>query len=144
MKKVLPILLMVLLCMPIFAADEIYVRQNTGDTRFSISSIKEITFPSGSVVVTMTDGTSKTYSSSSFVSLRFNGNIGSGIENITSEEGISFDGTTVNAPQCGITIYSTDGRLVFASDESSADISALENGIYIVKAGCLTSKIAKR
>ena len=143
MKKVLPFIPMVLLCIPMFAADEIYVRQSSGDTRLNISNIKEITFPSGQVVVKMTDGTSKTYSSSSFISLRFNGNVGSGVENITFEEEISFDGTIVKAPQGGITIYSTDGRLVLATNESSADISVLENGIYIVKAGCLTSKIAK-
>lgn len=143
MKKVLSIILMVLLCMPMFAADEIYVRQSSGDTRFNISNIKEITFPSGQVVVTLTDGSTKSYSSSTFVSLRFDGNIGSGVENISFEDGISFDGITVKAPQGGISIYSTDGRLVFATDGSSADISTLENGIYIVKAGCLTSKIAK-
>lgn len=79
MKKVLPFILMVLLCIPMFAADEIYVRQSSGDTRLNISNIKEITFPSGQVVVKMTDGTSKTYSSSSFISLRFNGNVGSGV-----------------------------------------------------------------
>ena len=50
---------MMLLSLPMFAADDLYVRQSSGDTRISIGSIKEITFPSGQVVVTMTDGSKK-------------------------------------------------------------------------------------
>lgn len=143
MKKDLFLIFMMLLCFPVFAADELYVRQNSGDTKISISSIKEITFPSGQVVVKMTDGSSKTYSSSSFVSLRFNGNIGSGVEDVVSENAIVYDGVVVKAPQTGIMIYSTDGCLVMSSEESEVNISLLASGVYVVKAGCLTSKIVK-
>ncbi len=144
MKKVLPFILMVLLGLPMFAADDLYVRLNDGDTKISISSIKEITFPLGSVVVSLTDGSSKTFSSSSFVSLRFNGNAASVVENLfTGDDVIVFDGVTVRAPQAGIVVYSADGRLVLASDGESVDVSSLADGIYIVKSGCLTSKIVK-
>lgn len=144
MKKVFSFLLIMLLGLPVFAADVIYVRQTTGDTQFSISNIKEITFPSGSVVMTMSDGSSKTYSSSTFVSLRFDGKINVGVEGV--EDGVNeivYDGVIVKAPQEGISVYSTDGRLVLSSEESIVDVSSLTSGVYIVKAGGLTSKIVK-
>ena len=144
MKKGILLILLMMLSLPVFAADELYVRQNSGDTRLNISSIKEITFPSGQVVVTMTDGSSKTYLSSTFVSLRFNGNIGSGVENVMAEESIIYDGVTVKAPQSGILIYSTDGCLVMMSETSEVNVSTLDKGVYIVKSGDLTSKIIKR
>ena len=143
MKKIFSFILMAIIGLSMFAADELYVRQTGGDTKISISSIKEITFPSGQVVVALNDGTSKTYSSSSFVSLRFNGNIGSGVENAMVEEAISFDGVVVKSPQVGIAVYSTDGRLVVASEDAQVNVSSLASGIYIVKSGSLTSKIAK-
>ncbi len=144
MKKVFSFLLIMLLGLPVFAADVIYVRQTTGDTQFSISNIKEITFPSGSVVMTMSDGSSKTYSSSTFVSLRFDGKINVVVEGV--EDGVNeivYDGVIVKAPQEGISVYSTDGRLVLSSEESIVDVSSLTSGVYIVKAGGLTSKIVK-
>ena len=143
MKKIFSFIMSAVATLSMFAADELYVRQNSVDTRISIGSIKEITFPSGQVVVKMTDGSSKTYSSSSFVSLRFNGNIGSGVEDVVSENAIVYDGVVVKAPQTGIMIYSTDGCLVMSSEESEVNISLLASGVYVVKAGCLTSKIVK-
>ena len=143
MKKGILLILIMMLSLQVFGAEELYVRQNSGDTRLNISSIKEISFPSGQVVITMTDGSTKTYSSSSFISLRFNGNIGSGIENVEQEGAIVYDGVVVKAPQAGIMIYSTDGCLVMSSEDAEVNVSSLANGIYIVKASGLTSKIVK-
>ena len=143
MKKIVSLFLIMLLSVSVFASDVLFVRQNSGDTQLTISNIKEITFPSGSVVVTMTDGTSKTYSSSSFVSLRFDGNINVGVEDAINENGVLYDGVIVKAPQAGIAIYSTDGRLVLATEEAQVNVSSLASGIYIVKTGCVTTKIVK-
>lgn len=143
MKKIVSLFLIMLLSVPVFAAEDLYVRQNSGDTKISISSIKEISFPSGQVVVALNDGSTKTYNSSSFVSLRFNGNIGSGVENAMVEDAISFDGVVVKSSQDGIAVYSTDGRLIIASEGTEINVSMLASGIYIVKSGSLTSKIVK-
>ena len=143
MKKVFSFILMAIIGLSMYAADELYVRQTGGDTKINISSIKEITFPSGQVVVALNDGSSKTYNSSSFVSLRFNGNIGQGVENAMLEDAISFDGVVVKSSQEGIAIYSADGRLVVASEGTEVNVSSLAGGIYIVKSGSLTSKIVK-
>ena len=144
MKKVFSCFLMMLLVLPIFAADTIYVRQKGGDTQFEIGKIKEISFPSGSVVVTMKDKNKKTYSASTFVSLRFNGNVNVGIEDIEDgANGIVYDGVIVKSSQEGISIYSTDGSLILSTDESSLEVQSLSNGVYIVKSGSLTSKIVK-
>ena len=144
MKKGILLILIMMLSLQVFGAEELYVRQNSGDTRLNISSIKEISFPSGQVVITMTDGSTKTYSSSSFISLRFNGNIGSGIDNVEQEGAIVYDGVTVKTPQSGILIYSTDGCLILSSEASEVNVSTLEKGVYIVKSGDLTTKIIKR
>lgn len=136
-------MLMAIIGLSMYAADNLYVRQSDGDTEISISSIKEITFPSGKIVVALNDGTSKTYSSSTFVSLRFNGNVGSGVENSIAENAISFDGVVVKSSQEGIAIYSADGRLVVASEGTEVNVSSLASGIYIVKSGSITSKIVK-
>lgn len=143
MKKIVSLFLIMLLSVPLFAAEDLYVRQNSGDTKISISSIKEISFPSGQVVLALNDGSTKTYNSSSFVSLRFNGNIGSGVENAMVEDAISFDGVVVKSSQDGIAVYSTDGRLIIASEGTEINVSMLASGIYIVKSGSLTSKIVK-
>lgn len=143
MKKILPFILIVLLGVPMFAADYLYVRQGGGDTQLAVSNIKEITFPSGAVVVTMTDGTSKTYSSSTFVSLRFNGNVNVGIEDVLNESQVTFNGQVVKSAQPGIAVFSADGRLVLATEEAQADVSSLASGIYVVKTGCVTTKIVK-
>ena len=144
MKKIFSFIMSAVATLSMFAADELYVRQNSGDTRISIGSIKEITFPSGQVVVTMNDGTSKTYESSSFISLRFNGNQNVGIESISNiVDSIVFNGAIVKSPQLGILIYSTDGCLVMSSEGTEVNVSSLESGVYVVKAGCLTSKIVK-
>ena len=62
------------------------------------------------------------------------------------EEGfdeIIYDGEIVKAPQEGISVYSTDGRLILATEESTVGVSSLSNGVYIVKSGSLTTKIVK-
>lgn len=64
-----------------------------------------------------------------------------GIENVTGDGGVSFDGATVTAPGCTIAVYNLGGvQLLTARDE--ADLSSLAPGIYIVKAGDKTIKIA--
>ena len=143
MKKVFSFILMAIVGLSMYAAEELYVRQTGGDTKISINSIQEITFPSGQVVVKMTDGTSKTYSSSSFISLRFNGNVGSGVESAMVDDAFAFDGVVVKSPQAGIAVYSADGRFVAASEDAEVNVSSLASGIYIVKSGSLTSKIVK-
>ena len=88
--------------------------------------------------------TKSLYSSSNFVSLRFDGKVNVGIEGV--EEGfdeIIYDGEIVKAPQEGISVYSTDGRLILATEESILEVSSLSNGVYIVKSGSLTTKIVK-
>lgn len=146
MKKILTTISMGLLCFPMIASDVLYVRQNDGDSQLNISAIKEITFPDGNVVVTMNDGAITTYPSTTFVSLRFDGNVATGaINNLQADgDGIIYNGETiVSSLYDGIRVYSADGRLVLSTDGSELNVSALSNGIYVVKSGCLTSKIVK-
>lgn len=127
------------------SAENMVVRQKTGDTSIAISNISQITFPAaGGVLISLNDGTSQSYAHENLYSLRFNMAV-TAIEQIDAKENnaIVFDGTTVSAPTAGISVYSLDGSLVANGGSSRLDVSHLVSGVYIVKAGCLTAKIVK-
>lgn len=69
----------------------------------------------------------------------------SGIENVTattgSEQVIQFDGATVYANGSMISVYNVSGRQV-AAGKDTVTVSALAAGVYVVKAGEKTLKIA--
>jgi len=58
-----------------------------------------------------------------------------GIDNITEagQTAISFDGTTVTAPDCNIAVYNTVGMLV-AKGHDTCNLGNLNGGIYIISA----------
>jgi hypothetical protein len=95
-----------------------------------------------------TDGTSEKYARGSFISLRFNGNIG-GVEEIgvAEQTSLSFspDYTTILCADenAMIEVYSSTGALV-VEGKSTLNISNLVSGTYIVKAGNEIIKIVKR
>lgn len=133
------------------SANDLFVRQTTGDQNYAISTISHITFPAygSGVVLSFTDGTSKSFPRSMFVSLRFNGNI-SGADFVTSDDhnAIIYNNASaeivVVGNECNIQVFATNGVVVAEGEGTSLDISNLLNGTYVVKAGSLTSKIVKR
>lgn len=131
------------------ATDYLFVRQKSGDTKIALSGISHITFPeTGGVVINNTDGTTATYANENLYSLRFNNQNISDVEEILENKNveITHDGTTVtvNVEGLGISVYALDGSLVAQGLNSSADISYLQPGLYIIKAGCVTAKIVKK
>lgn len=142
-----------LLCVSLLAsaANELIVRQTTGDTAYEIVKISQITFPSdgSGVVLTFTDGTSKTFARSQFVSLRFNGDlVGLDFVGSNDKEALLFDNAAalimVIGEACDIQVYSVNGALVAEGYGNTLNVSELASGTYVVKAGSLTSKIVKR
>jgi hypothetical protein len=142
--------LLLFMSLSLYAVDNVIVRQNTGDKSISISKISHISFPSdgSGVVMNFTDGTSEKYARGSFISLRFNGNIG-GVEEIgvAEQTSLSFspDYTTISCADenAMIEVYSSTGALV-VEGKSTLNISNLVSGTYIVKAGNEIIKIVKR
>lgn len=130
------------------AVENLVVRQNTGDTRFSISTIKEITFDGTGAKISFNDGTSQSYAKGTLVSLRFNTEL-SGVEDVAleGEAAILFDGNviTVVGEDCDvINVYSLSGALVATGEGNELEVSELVKGAYVVQAGSLTTKIIKR
>lgn len=133
------------------AADNLIVRQSTGDSSFAIAQISQVTFPTdgSGVVLHFTDETSQTFARAQFVSLRFNGDI-SGAELIGKDKdaALVYNAATSTIVLIGseapICVYSTNGSLVAEGVEATLNVAYLANGAYIVKAGSLTSKIVKR
>lgn len=130
------------------AGNNMVVRQKSGDTSIALSSISRITFPTGGgVMISLTDGSSQSYTHENLYSLKFNSASTSVIEQtgFTGNDAITFDGSiiTVTSGNTGITVYSLDGQIVAAGITSQLDVTHLVSGVYIVKAGCLTAKIIK-
>ncbi|MBQ9076766.1 MAG: T9SS type A sorting domain-containing protein [Muribaculaceae bacterium] len=131
-----------------FAADNLIVRQKSGDTAVALSSVKEITFPAeGGVKISMSDGSSQVYAHENLYSLRFNGEVsGVSTADIANEEGgIVYDGSTVSVAgeNTKISVYSLDGSQIVKGVSPCVDVTHLPSGVYIVKAGCQTAKIVK-
>lgn len=137
-----------LVSLPLVASDYLYVRQKSGDTKIALSAISHITFPkTGGVVICNADGTTNTYADKNLYSLRFNNNV-SGLESAIENTDviISNDGNlvTVNVEGAEMVVYALDGAIVAQGSDSSIEISHLQSGLYIVKAGCVTTKIVKK
>ncbi len=139
--------LTMLLCisMPIIASNEVIVKQTSGETSWTISSIKELSFDGNGVKFLFTDNTSVYYSKETLNILKFNVSI-SGIEHLNETKQISITGNilTISGNTNDIKFFSLDGQLVMQAKGSQVDISGLPNGAYIVKTDSLTTKIVKR
>lgn len=139
--------LTMLLCisMPIIASNEVIVKQISGETSWTISSIKELSFDGNGVKFLFTDNTSVYYSKETLNILKFNVSI-SGIEHLNETKQISITGNilTISGNTNDINFFSLDGQLVMQAKGSQVDISGMPNGAYIVKTDSLTTKIVKR
>ena len=139
--------LTMLLCisMPIIASNEVIVKQTSGETSWTISSIKELSFDGNGVKFLFTDNTSVYYSKETLNILKFNVSI-SGIEHLNETKQISITGNilTISGNTNDIKFFSLDGQLVMQAKGSQVDISGMPNGAYIVKTDSLTTKIVKR
>lgn len=139
--------LTMLLCisMTIIASNEVIVKQTSGETSWTISSIKELSFDGNGVNFLFTDNTSVYYSKETLNILKFNVSI-SGIEHLNETKQISITGNilTISGNTNDIKFFSLDGQLVMQAKGSQVDISGLPNGAYIVKTDSLTTKIVKR
>ncbi len=130
------------------ASDYLYVRQKSGDAKIALSAINNITFPeTGGVVINNTDGTTNTYADENLYSLRFNSNV-SGVESVIENADVVIyndgDLITVNVEGIDIIVYALDGAIVAQGSNSSVEINHLQSGLYIVKAGCVTTKFVKK
>lgn len=144
MRKVL-FLFLFALSLSTSAEDVLIVKQNDGNTSWTISTIHEITFDGNGVKISFTDGRSVYYAKDNLNMLQFNVSPSS-INDIETKNAISVNGNiiSVNADVNSIEVFSINGKLVAKSLGRSINISNLEEGAYIVRAGSLITKIAKK
>ena len=130
------------------ATEYLVVRQKTGDTSFSITTIKEISFDGTGAKILFNDGTCQNYAKGSLVSLRFNAGLSAvDGESFYGGSAILFDGEVISVVgvDCElINVYSLSGALIVSGEGNRLDVSELIEGAYVVQAGSLTSKIIKR
>ena len=117
---------------------------STEPTTFSVSEIQKITFENGNVVVKQTTGESSTFSMSSISRMYF-GELVTGIREVSSE-GI-WDGKSIKVlGDSKVEVFTTSGVAVSQGEYTngeSVNLEHLPQGVYIVKVGGRSVKIAK-
>lgn len=127
------------------ATDELIVCETSNETKWAITTIKELSFDGKGVKIMFNDETSVYYSNETLNMLKFNVTSSSGLNDLNERQnGISLNGNIINTTKdTDIYVYSFSGRLLAHKKGSSLDISNLPNGAYIIKAGNSISKILK-
>lgn len=128
-----------------YASDILVVKQNDGNTSWTISTISEITFDGNGVKLAFSDGQSVYYATDDLNMLQFN-ITPSNINNIEAKNTISIKDNviSVSTETSSIQVYSLNGTLVATSNSKSLNISNLSAGSYIVKTDKLITKIVKK
>lgn len=127
-----------------FANEELVVEQATGKTAWTISTIKDLTFDGKGVKISFNDNTSVYYAAETLSMIHFNATA-SGVNAIEAGKSITVEGdcVVVNGYEGDIKVYSLAGAVVAQGKGARLDISHLNEGTYVVKAGSLISKIIK-
>lgn len=129
-----------------FADDKIVVTQITGQTVYTVSVIKELTFDGKGVKILFSDGEFAYFPAESLTLIEFNahpsevGNMKNTEQTINIQNGV----VTVEGEACDIRVLSVEGKLVAQAHGTSLDISHLPDGAYVVQVEGLISKIVKR
>lgn len=129
-----------------FATDELIVTEKSGQTSYSISTVKELSFDGKGIKISFNDNTSAYFAKETLTMIKFNASM-SGINEIgNNEASINLKGNTiyVTGDACDIKVFALDGTIVAQSHGNTLNISNISNGTYIVNAGSLISKIIKR
>jgi hypothetical protein len=143
MRKILAMLL-VSIGISGYAADNIYVRTQSGDIAEPLAQIALITFPQeGGVVIQHVDGSSTTYAAADFKLLTYTPQE-SAVESVaTRSEAISVSETAVYAP-AEVVIYDLAGAEIARSTSGVIDITDLQTGVYVAKSGVESVKFVKK
>ena len=150
MKRLLLALIATLASMSAFADGEygLYILSDGASseepTTIPVAEIQKITFENGNVVVKQLNGESSTFTMSSISRMYFS-ELVTGIRDVESA-GI-WDGKSIKVNgDSKVEVFSTSGIAISRGTYSGGDVINLENlpsGIYVVKVGGKSFKIAK-
>lgn len=156
MKKIRTLLLSMFLAIGTSAIADNYsyltIDKNDGETSFSLSEIKKITFEGSNMIITMTDGSTQQLPLASLNKMFFSetGLTAINPANKTNEQIQLIDGIIhVNAPAGSmVTLYAINGQMVkniaATGEDTQINVSNMTKGIYIVKVGKQAKKIMNK
>ena len=152
MRKILLSLIMtVTTCITASATDfYLWLIQTSGDEQsWAVSDLQKITFSGSNVVITATDGSSKTVAMNEVSKLNFQTSP-TAINSLQVESSVRFNGDNLQvsvSEGTAVDVYSPTGTLVGKGSVDATGMVSLSNlpkGVYMVKVGGKTSKVLKR
>lgn len=145
MKKIyLTCMAVIALSATVYAANPLVIRERGNDTSVAVDQVQRITFaPDGSVSVYCTDSHVITIPASDFVSLRFNTEM-NGVTAVVSggDAQLTVSDGVITSTTAGITVYGMNGAAVASSSSNTLATSEIPAGVYIIKSGTTTLKVA--
>lgn len=152
MKKVLLLILTIAIFSTTATAQNLVINgKNGGTTDLNLESLRKITFSKGNLVAKYSDGTYSEYALSTIGKLAFE--TGSGLSPIEIMKGhLAYSSQAATAyvtdsKGADLIVYNISGRIVLKhsvqTDAETIDLSALQEGIYLLKLNGVTVKIRK-
>lgn len=144
------LLLSLVLCVGLTASAGTYnyltIATTAVESSVALNQLKKITFEGNNLVVTTTDGTQSSFELATLNRLFFSDEP-TAVRTVR-QEGLSYrNGRIVANGQGVLSVYNASGALIrqqaVGSSRSELNIATLPTGIYIVKLGSQTLKIAK-
>ncbi|MBO7260633.1 MAG: T9SS type A sorting domain-containing protein [Bacteroidaceae bacterium] len=152
MKKLLLFLITAATLTTTATAQNLVINGKDGSTTdLNLESLRKITFSKGNLVARYSDGTYSEYALSTIGKLAFE--TGTGLSSIeimdghlaySSQSGTAF---VTNSQGSDLIVYNISGRIVLKqsiqTDAETIDLSALQEGIYLLRLNGITVKIRK-
>ncbi len=127
------------------------ITQTAGQTNFTVSDIKNITFDESNMLINLTDGSQEKLPLSGLTKMFFTGEptgvqrIGTSHSAFTIKDGVLH---VKDANGTHVTIYDMNGKAVrdvtLQQSETEMNLSGLTRGVYIVKVGSQAKKITNK
>lgn len=127
-----------------YAANPLVIREKGNDTTVAVDQVQRITFAAdGSVNVYCTDSRVITIPAADFVSLRFNTDMNGVTAAVSGGDAqLTVCGGVITSTTAGIAVYDMTGTAVASSSSDSLATSEIPAGVYIIKSGTTTLKVA--
>ena len=141
----------ILTCLSASATDfYLWLTNTAGDEEsWALSDVRKITFNGTDVVITTTDGTSKTFAMDEISKMNFHTQA-TAINDLKADAPVQFDGCIlqVSAPNgATVAVYTATGSLAtktVVDGSGQVSLSDLPKGVYMVKIGNNITKVLKR
>ena len=150
-KILLSFFMTILTCLSASATDfYLWLMNTAGDEEsWALSDVRKITFNGTDVVITTTDGSSKTFAMDEINKMNFHTQA-TAINDLKADASVQFDGSVlqVSAPSgTTVSVYTAIGSLAsktVVDGSGQVSLSDLPKGVYMIKIGNNLTKVLKR